>query len=63
MVGYILVTDEIGAVTDSDGHFELIDIIPGTYKLNVWHETLGITSKKINVTPGKSSRVTLSLNP
>lgn len=63
MIGYILVTDEIGTVTDRDGQFELIDIIPGIYKLNVWHETLGITSKQINVTPGKSSRVTLSLNP
>ena len=63
MIGYILVTDEIGTVTDRDGQFELIDVIPGTYKLNVWHETLGITSKKINVTLGESSRVTLSLNP
>ena len=63
MIGYILVTDEIGTVTDRDGRFELIDVIPGAYKLNVWHETLGITSKQLNVTLGESSRVTLSLNP
>lgn len=37
------------AVTDDKGQFKLTDVPPGTYKLEVWHETLGKVTKEVTV--------------
>lgn len=47
------------AVTDSAGRFELAEVPPGTYKLKIWHETLGSRMKSIAVSA--TSPVTLNL--
>jgi plastocyanin len=38
------------AVTAADGSFSIGNIPPGTYTLTVWHEKLGTTTQKIEVT-------------
>ena len=37
------------AVTGADGAFALKDVPPGTYKLQVWHETLGKLERQVTV--------------
>jgi plastocyanin len=53
MRGWILVTDDVAAVTGADGRFTLPDVPPGTYQLRVWHEALKATDRTITVAPGK----------
>ncbi len=50
MLGWIVVSEHpYVAVTDEKGAFTLKDVPPGTYKLEVWQETLGKTVKDITV--------------
>jgi plastocyanin len=37
------------AVTDDAGRFELTKVPPGTYRLRVWHETLGSQEQTVQV--------------
>lgn len=39
------------AVTGADGTFELRNVPPGDYAIEVWHETLGVEDRNITVTP------------
>jgi plastocyanin len=61
MRGYIMVTDDVAAVTDANGSFTLTDVPPGTYELRVWHETLKAASRKVTVEAGKSAIVNLEI--
>lgn len=54
MIAYIVVTDHpYHAVTDIFGEYELRNVPPGTYRLKVWHESLGIQVKEV-VVKGKA---------
>ena len=37
------------AVTDDKGQFKLSDVPPGTYQLEIWHETLGKVTQQVTV--------------
>lgn len=51
------------AVTNENGRFELTHVPPGTYRLKVWHETLGVRERTV-VVPGKDSvTVDVELHP
>jgi hypothetical protein len=47
------------AVTDAHGAFALDDVPPGTYRLELWHESLGKQSQSVTVEPRE--RVTMTL--
>ena len=49
------------SVTDDKGSFKLTDVPPGTYTLEIWHETLGKTSKKVTVKAKKEVKVTVEM--
>jgi len=49
------------AVTDAHGSFVLDDVPPGTYRLEVWHETLGTRAQPVTVQPHQRVVVTLEM--
>jgi copper chaperone CopZ len=49
------------AVTDSAGSFTLKNVPPGTYELQVWHETLGQVARDVAVKAGEEARITVEL--
>ncbi|MEK7289507.1 MAG: TonB-dependent receptor, partial [Planctomycetota bacterium] len=46
-------------VTDRNGYFEICDIPPGAYKLQVWHEELGNLEKEVTIHPKEITKVEL----
>ena len=61
MRGFIMVTDEMAAVTGVDGSFRLTGVPPGTYELKVWHELLKVAPVKVTVANGVTATVKLAL--
>jgi plastocyanin len=59
MRGWILVTDELAAVTGADGTFTLTNVPAGTYELRVWHESLKGAPQKVTVAAGATASVQL----
>jgi Carboxypeptidase regulatory-like domain len=49
------------AVTGADGTYKIAGIPPGQYRLEVWHESLGKSSREVVVTAGKETRIDMSL--
>jgi hypothetical protein len=49
------------AVTDARGSFALADVPPGTYRLELWHETLGTRSQSVTVSPHERVDLTLEM--
>lgn len=63
MSAYVVVTDHpYHAVTDLYGAYEIQDVPPGTYRLKVWHESLGTQEKQVEVKSGTTSRVDFTLS-
>ena len=64
MSAYIVVSDNpYYAVTDVYGEYLINDIPAGTYRLKVWHETLGTQEKSVEVKAGGSQTVDFALGP
>jgi plastocyanin len=64
MSAYIVVTEHpYYAVTDAYGEYMISDVPAGTYKLKVWHESLGSEEKSVEVRAGASNNVDFVFNP
>ncbi len=61
MRGWLVVTDEMAAVTDANGRFRLENVPAGTYELRVWHEALQPVSRKVTIAEAKPARVEIEL--
>lgn len=61
MRGFIIVTDELAAVTGADGSFRLANVPPGTYELKVWHEVLKVAPVTVTVAAGKTAAVKVAM--
>ena len=44
-------------VTSGDGRFQLSDLPPGEYVLEAWHESLGVQTQSVTVSPGTDTQV------
>lgn len=63
MRGYLHVTDEMGAVTGTDGKFRLDGVPAGSYTLKIWHEALKVAAPiKVTVKEGETVSVDLTLS-
>lgn len=51
------------ATTDGEGHFSIKDIPPGSYTLVAWHEGAAEQTSEITVTPAKTVRSTMTMQP
>ena len=49
------------SVTDNSGGFKLTEVPPGTYNVEVWHETLGKMSQKVTVKAKEEAKVTFAM--
>ena len=64
MSAYLVVTDHpYQAVTDAYGEYLINDVPAGTYKVKVWHESLGSDEKSVEVKAGDSRNVDFVFNP
>jgi hypothetical protein len=61
MRGYIIVTDDMAAVTGADGKFTLSGVPAGTYELRIWHESLKGAAQKITITAGQPASANFEL--
>lgn len=63
MVGWFIATDHpYNAVTTKDGIFKLTDIPPGTYTLEVWHETLKSQEQIVTIESGETTNIEFVLD-
>ncbi|RJQ47939.1 MAG: PEGA domain-containing protein [Nitrospiraceae bacterium] len=63
MRAYLYVADHpYAAVTDANGNFELKDLLPGKYKVTIWHEGFAEVTKEVEVAEGKASDLSVTLS-
>jgi hypothetical protein len=48
-------------LSDADGNYSIADIPPGKYTLKIWHEKLGESKQKFEVTKGGTTKVDATL--
>jgi hypothetical protein len=61
MHGWLFVTDNPAADTDTSGRFKLEGIPAGKHKIQVWHPVLGTQTKEVVVKPGQATEVVFEL--
>jgi hypothetical protein len=61
MRAWIVVTDDMAALSGSDGRFTIANVPAGTYELRIWHEYLKAAPQKITIAPGLTTTVSLVL--
>ncbi|PYJ69542.1 MAG: hypothetical protein DME76_08635 [Verrucomicrobia bacterium] len=64
MSAYIVVAEHpYQAITDTYGEYLISEISPGSYRLKVWHESLGTQEKQVEVKAGGSHNVDFVFAP
>jgi hypothetical protein len=62
MLGWFVATDNpYFAVTADDGNYQISDIPPGKYKINVWHEGLPVKESEVTIFPGRRRSLSMEL--
>jgi plastocyanin len=62
MHGWLVATENpYFAVTDNSGSFKLTDVPAGSYTVEVWHEKLGKSTKKVTVKAKEEAKVSFEL--
>lgn len=62
MVGYLIVhEDPYYSITDENGDYKIENVPPGTYKIQVWQETLGREKQDVAVKAGEETTVNFEL--
>ena len=62
MKGWLVVAEHpYYVLTDEDGNFKITDVPPGTYTLQLWHETLGQQTLKVTVKANSETKVAFKL--
>lgn len=61
MRGYVVITDELAAVSDASGAFRLEGVPAGTHELRIWHEVLKSVPVKVVVRESETATVNLML--
>ena len=62
MGAWIAVVDHpYNAITDEAGSFVLENVPPGTYTLEIWHETLGSNTQSVTVAAGQATDASVEL--
>ena len=62
MRGWLYVTDDMAGVTGPHGRFEVPNVPPGTYDLEIWHERYSGTSQTVTVTAGGTVKADFTLD-
>ena len=61
MLGWIVVSNDLGAVSGTDGRFTIGGVPAGTHELSIWHERLGGQPQAVTVTAGEVTQVEFTL--
>ena len=61
MRGWIVVSNDRGAVSGGDGVFVLEGVQAGTHELTIWHERLGAAPRTVTVRGGETTEVAIVL--
>ncbi|HJN45122.1 MAG: hypothetical protein QGI10_08985 [Vicinamibacterales bacterium] len=61
MRGWIVVSNDVGAVSGLDGSFTIDGVPAGTHELSIWHERLGGQPQTVTVTAGATTQVEFKL--
>ena len=61
MRGWIVVSNDLGAVSGVDGSFTIEGVPSGTHELSIWHERLGGQPQTVTVTTGQTTEVSFKL--
>ena len=64
MIAYLIVHDDpYYAITDADGNFKIENVPTGTYKLQIWQESLGRKKIDIDIKDGEETKVDFAMKP
>ena len=61
MRGWLFVSDELSAISGTDGTFKIENVPAGSREIRVWHEELSGPAQKVTVEEGKTVTVNFTL--